>query len=785
MPGVEISAEERRATTNENGFYLLTVPASREITVEFTHSTLKKSSARIELKPNEDFEFNVVMTDKAEQLGMVTVTAGNRRRAQGITIIEPDVIRKIPGANAGVENILKTLPGVTSNNELSTQYAVRGGNYDENLVYVNEVEIYRPFLIRSGQQEGLSFTNTDMVQNVDFSAGGFQAKYGDKLSSVLDITYRRPTKFGMAAEASFLGGSVMAETASKNQKWSGIVGIRYRDNSLLVNSQETESNFRPTFADVQGLITFDASTRWQWSFIGNISQNKYNYRPLTRQTNFGTIDEPIALQIFYEGQEKDRYDTYFGALKSVFNVNENFTLKFIASGYHTLEQEYFDILAAYFLGEVDANIGSETFGDVTFSRAIGSQLNHARNDLDAMIFNGEVKGSHTVKSSQVEWGFKYTREDIRDRVVEWEVIDSAGFSLNPPVLDLPVNDQPYNPYIGPLVPYQNVRAKNMVNIDRYSGYVQWSRKSSIGNHEAWYNAGIRAHNWQVKTEDVTGKSQITFSPRAQFAIKPDWKRDMVFRISGGLYHQPPSYRELRDSLGSVRPDVKAQQSAHIVLSNDYSFRMWQRPFKFVSEAYYKFISDVNSYTLENVRIRYRANNDAEAFAYGLDFRLNGEFVPGTESWLSFGYMKTEENISNRGFIARPTDQRLKFGILFQDYMPNIPNVKAYLNLVYNTGLPGGSPSYADSYQYQTRLRDYRRADAGFSYILADAKSNRPEGHWLKSFKDLSVGLEIFNLFNNQNAITNTWVRDVYTKNQYGIPNYMTTRVFNLKLSARL
>ena len=785
VPGVEIRADERTTTTNENGFYLLTVPASREINVEYTHSTLKKSSARIELKPNEDFEFNVVMTDKAEQLGMVTVTAGNRRRAQGITVIEPDVIRKIPGANAGVENILKTLPGVTSNNELSTQYAVRGGNYDENLVYVNEVEIYRPFLIRSGQQEGLSFTNTDMVQNVDFSAGGFQAKYGDKLSSVLDITYRRPTQFGVAAEASFLGGSVMAETASKNQKWSGIVGVRYRDNSLLVNSQETESNFRPTFADVQALVTYDASTRWQWSFIGNISQNKYNYRPLTRQTNFGTIDEPIALQIFYEGQEKDRYDTYFGALKSVFNVNDNFTLKFIASGYHTLEQEYFDILAAYFLGEVDASIGSETFGDVTFSRAIGSQLNHARNDLDAMIFNGEVKGSHTIRSSQVEWGFKYTREDIRDRVVEWEVIDSAGFSLNPPVLDLPVNDQPYNPYIGPLVPYQNVRAKNMVNINRYSGYVQWSRKSSIGNHEAWYNAGVRAHNWQVMTDDVTGKPLITFSPRAQFAIKPDWKRDMVFRISGGLYHQPPSYRELRDSLGMVRPDVKAQQSAHIVLSNDYSFRMWQRPFKFVSEAYYKFISDVNSYTLENVRIRYRANNDAEAYAYGLDFRLNGEFVPGTESWLSFGYMKTEENISNRGFIARPTDQRLKFGILFQDYMPNIPNVKVYLNLVYNTGLPGGSPSYADSYQYQTRLRDYRRADAGFSYILADNKSNRADGHWLKSFKDLSIGLEIFNLFNNQNAITNTWVRDVYTKNQYGIPNYMTTRVFNLKLSARL
>ncbi len=785
VPGVDVRADDRFTSTNENGFYLVQVPAGREITVEFTHAVLKRSTARIQLRPNEDFEFNVVMTDKAEQLGMVTITAGNRRRAEGITMIEPDVVRKIPGANAGVENILKTLPGVSSNNELSTQYAVRGGNYDENLVYVNEVEIYRPFLIRSGQQEGLSFTNTDMVQNVDFSAGGFQAKYGDKLSSVLDITYRRPTRFGLMAEASLLGGSLTAETASRNQKWSGIVGLRYRDNSLLVNSQETESNFRPTFADVQAMVTFDASTRWQWSFIGNISQNKYNYKPLTRQTNFGTIDEPIALQVFYQGQEKDRYDTYFGALKSVFNVNDNFTLKFIASGYHTLEQEYFDILAVYFLGEVDASIGSETFGDVTFSRAIGSQLNHARNDLDALIVNSEVKGLHTVRSSQVEWGFKYTREDIRDRVVEWEVIDSAGFSLNPPVLDLPVNDQPYNPYTGPLVPYQNVRAKNLVNIDRFSGYVQWSRKSSIGNHQAWYNAGVRAHNWKVSAAGVTGKSQTTFSPRAQFAIKPDWNRDMVFRISGGLYHQPPSYRELRDSLGAVRPDVKAQQSAHLVLSNDYSFRMWERPFKFVSEAYYKFLSDVNSYTLENVRIRYRANNNAEAYAYGLDFRLNGEFVPGTESWLSFGYMRTEENIDNRGFIARPTDQRLKFGILFQDYMPNIPNVKVYLNLVYNTGLPGGSPSYADSYQYQTRLRDYRRADAGFSYILADSNRNRPDGHWLSKFRELSLGLEIFNLFNNQNAITNTWVRDVYTKNQYGIPNYMTTRVFNVKLSARL
>lgn len=784
VENVNIAFETKSTVTNSNGFYSLTVPANKKITLVFTHVSLKKTTATLELKTNEDFEFNVTMNEKAEQMGEVIVTANNRKRVQGITTIEPEVIRRIPGANAGIENILKTLPGVYSNNELSTQYAVRGGNYDENLVYVNEVEVYRPFLVRSGQQEGLSFTNTDLVQNVDFSAGGFQAKYGDKLSSVLDITYRRPTKFGIAAEGSLLGGSLAVDVVSKNQKWSAITGVRYRNNSLLVNSQQTETNFKPTFADVQTNVIYNASTKWQWSFLGNISQNKYNYQPLSRQTNFGTIDEPIALQVYYEGQEKDKYDTYFGAFKTTFKANDAFTLKFITSAYHTLEQEYFDIYAGYYLGEVDSNIGSETFGGVTFSRAIGTQLNHARNDLDALIVNAEVKGFHDLKKNQIEWGFKYTREDIRDRVVEWEVIDSAGFSLNPPIV-LPINQQPYHPYIGPLVPYQNVRALNFATVDRFSGYAQLNRKTKLGNHDIWLNLGARMHQWKVSSQTSEGKSQMEFSPRAQFAIKPDWEKDMVFRFSTGLYVQPPSYRELRDSTGTVLPNVKAQKSIHFVLSNDYSFKMWNRPFKLVTEAYYKILNDVNPYTLDNVRIRYEANNNAKAYAQGLDLRLNGEFVPGTESWFSFGYLKTEENIDNKGYIPRPTDQRLKFGILFQDYMPNLPSVKLYLNLVYNTGLPGGSPSYADPYVYQTRMRDYRRADVGFFKVFTDNNKNLPNGHWLKKFKDLSAGLEIFNLFNNLNAITNTWVRDVYTKNQYGIPNFMTTRVFNFKITARL
>ena len=784
VENVNISYQTKSTITNANGFYSLTVPANKKITLIFTHISLKKTTATLQLKTNEDFEFNVTMNDNAEQMGEVIVTAKNRKRIQGITTIEPEMIRKIPGANAGVENILKTLPGVYSNNELSTQYAVRGGNYDENLVYVNEVEVYRPFLVRSGQQEGLSFTNTDLVQNVDFSAGGFQSKYGDKLSSVLDITYRRPTKFGVSTEASLLGGSLAIDAVSKNQKWSAITGIRYRDNSLLVNSQQTETNFKPTFADLQTNIIYNASTKWQWSFFGNISQNKYNYQPISRQTNFGTINEPIALQVYYEGQEKDRYDTYFGAFKTTYKPSDNFTLKFITSAYHTLEQEYFDIFAGYYLGEVDANIGSETFGGVTFSRAIGTQLNHARNDLDALIVNAEVKGFHDIKKNQVEWGFKYTREDIRDRIVEWEVIDSAGFSINPPRLNLPINDQPYNPYIGPLVPFQNVRALNFATVDRLSGYAQLNRKIKVGNHDVWFNVGARMHQWKVNGANQVGKSQFEFSPRAQFAIKPDWEKDMVFRFSTGLYVQPPSYRELRDSNGSVIPNVKAQKSIHFVLSSDYSFKMWNRPFKLVSEAYYKILNNVNPYTLDNVRIRYAADNNAVAYAQGLDIRLNGEFVPGTESWFSFGYLKTEENIDNKGFISRPTDQTLKFGILFQDYMPNLPSVKLYLNLVYNTGLPGGSPSYADPYLYQNKMRDYRRADVGFFKVFTDNNKSLPSGHWLKKFKDLSAGMEIFNLFNNLNAITNTWVRDVYTKNQYGIPNYMTTRVFNFKITAK-
>ncbi|MEJ6791225.1 MAG: TonB-dependent receptor, partial [Lacinutrix sp.] len=517
-------------------------------------------------------------------------------------------------------------------------------------------------------------------------------------------------------------------------------------------------------------------------FLGNASLNRYNFQPLTRQTNFGTLDNPLALLVIYQGQERDSYQTLFGALEASYELNENVDLSLVASTYHTTEEEHFDILAQYRLGEVNSNIGDEDLGEVEFSEGIGGQLNHGRNDLDALITTVEHKGTANVEENEIKWSVKYTNEDIRDRLIEWEVIDSAGFSINPPGSG-GFNQEPYEPDTFPITAFQNVQARNNTQINRIQAYLQWSKRSTLGDADVWYNAGIRAHNWQVTDSNVTGDNQIVFSPRGQFAIKPNWKKDMLFRVSGGLYYQPPFYRELRDASGIVQPNVKAQKSIHLVLGNDYSFKMWNRPFKLTTEAYYKDLSDVNPYTVENVRIRYQANNNATAYAYGLDMRLNGEFVPGTESWFSFGYLKTEENINNRGSIARPTDQRLKFAALFQDYVPNLPNFKMYLNLVYNTGLPGGSPSYADKYQYQSRLPDYKRADIGFQFVVVDGKKQFGSG-WKKPFKELSFGFEIFNVFDVQNSITNTWVRDVYSKRQYAIPNYLTPRVFNVRTTMK-
>ena len=758
-------------TSNTNGFYSLQVQSNIDIQVIFQHIGYQNSIVKLKLNPGEIYELNPVINESEEQIAEVIVQANQQRVIKGMTALTPETIRNISGANAGVENLLMSLPGVNSNNELSTQYAVRGGNYDENLVYVNEIEVYRPQLIRSGQQEGLSFLNPDMIQQVQFSAGGFEASYGDKLSSVLDITYKSFSKNQTLLSLSRLGGNLSWSLGK--EKWSMITGLRYRDNGLLVDQKETETNFNPSFADLQTFITYAHSDQLFFNILGAFSVNTYRYEPLVRQTNFGTIEQPKALVVYYDGNEKDKYTAFTGALKTTWIPNNNNSYRLILSNHQTVENEHFDILAQYRLGDPNTSIGGDDLGEVTFTEGVGSQLTHGRNNYAAQIVDGKLRGKHIKGNHQLDWGIGYKREHIDDRLVEWEVVDSAGFSIRPPSGSIS-NDQPYNSFTGPLVPFTYVQATKQTQIQRMISFFQWSHRGLVGNTLYWLTAGIRGQRWQLDNE----KPKYIASPRMQFSFRPKNKDHVLYRFATGLYAQPPFYRELRSRNGQINPEVDAQKSIHLSLGNEYRFSMWDRPFLFQSELYYKHLDQLNAYTVENVRIRYDANNDTKGFVYGLDLRLHGEFVPGTESWISLGLMSTEENRNNRGYIPRPTDQRFKFAMLFQDYVPSMPFLKMNLNLVYNSGLPGGAPNYADPYDYGGRLRDYKRADLGIFYVVNDENKSR-----LPFVKDLMIGFEIFNVFDVQNAITMTWVRDVTSKSQFGIPNYMTPRVFNLKLSA--
>ena len=763
--------------TSESGYYELEVPSGEDFTLIISFLGYRQEEIELRLDPGERMEINRTLERTVQDLDEVTVLEQHDRNTT-ITRIDIKTLDMLPNVSGNIESILSTLPGVSSRNELSSQYSVRGGNFDENLVYVNDIEINRPFLVRSSQQEGMSFINPDMVSSIKFSAGGFEASYGDKMSSVLDIVYRRPYEFAGSVNASLLGGSLHLEGASRNRRFTHISGFRYRTTKYLLSSLETKGEYNPNFLDFQTLLSYRITPKWELSFLVNIANNRFHFMPETRRTDFGTYNNPLNLVIYYEGQEKDRFDAYTGALTLHFTPREEVSLKIIGSAYASVERENYDILGEYLINELDNRLDSETYGDSILNIGIGGMHDHARNDLNAFVYSVSHLGTHTKGRNTLKWGLKWRNERIHDQISEWEMIDSAGYSV---------------PYTGTeILLFNTVKSKNHLYSNRLNSFVQNTYTFNRDGVSYFLNAGIRGTYWDMNGE-------FLLSPRLTFSVRPDWERDVVFRLAGGYYFQPPFYKEMRYPDGTLNKSVEAQKSIHLVMGGDLVFMAWERPFKFTAEFYYKNLSNLIPYKLDNVRIQYAAENLARGYAVGLDMKIHGEFVPGAASWASLSFMKTEEDIIGDfyydengiriepGFYPRPTDQRVMAGIFFSDYFPRNPDYKVHLNLIFGTGLPF-SPPHIDRYDQVFRMPSYKRVDIGFSKVLKREGRTLKDGNPFRHFRSIWLSAEIFNLLGVRNTASYIWVKTVssqaYAPAAFAVPNYLTGRRFNIRLTAR-
>jgi hypothetical protein len=775
LVNISVQNKSNGVTSDIEGNFSIQISPNRSNIILFSFIGYQTEKIRIPmLKNGQNYSLNVVLKPSNTILEDIIVK-DKKSRKDNLSRIKTKHVQVLPGNNGGIEAILKTLPGVSSANELSSQYSVRGGNFDENLVYVNGIEVYRPFLIHSGQQEGLSFINSDMVGSILFSAGGFAAKYGDKMSSVLDITYKKPKENKGSISLSLLGGSAHYQGVSKNQRLNYILGFRNKTNQYLLNSLDTEADYKPNFSDFQTYINYKLDSDWEISFLGNISKNEYLMKPKNRQTDFGTFNEALRLTIFFEGQESDQYETFFGAFSSKYNPNTNLQLQFTTSAFKTFEQENFDILGEYWLYQLDNNLGSDDFGDVAFDRGVGKYINHARNSLDASVINFSHNGTLARNEIEVDWGIRVQKEEINDKISEWSLIDSAGYTLPHPQdsIGLPSNSNQQ------ITLFDVIKTDIQLSNWRNSGFIQFSKDYN----NLTLNAGTRSSFW-------TFNKELLLSPRASIALAPLWKKDIVFRLATGVYYQAPFYRELRYPDGTLNNNIKSQKSIHYVFGIDYLFYQWGRPFKFITELYYKNLSNLIPYKVDNVRIQYLAENNSNGYASGIDFKINGEFVSGVESWASLSIMKTEEDIVGDsyedingqliypGYIPRPTDQRVNFSLFFQDYIPGNLNYKMHLNMIYGSGLPFGPPK-SEKFEDILRIPDYRRVDIGFSAILK-SEGKKSKIKFLNFLESAWISAEVFNLLDINNTVSYLWVTDVSSR-QYAVPNYLTSRQLNFKL----
>ncbi len=796
LPGVSVTllGKNTGVLTSDSGTFSISIASEKAIALTFTHTGFITNQKNFYLSPGETEHIIIRMERIGKTLETVVITEERERRENSLVKINPKNAITLPSTTGGVEALIKTLVG--SNNELSSQYNVRGGNYDENLVYINDFEIYRPYLVSSGQQEGLSFINPELTKNVNFYTGGFQSKYGDKMSSVLDIQYKKPIAFAGSAYISLLEQGFHLEGAARKNAVTYLIAIRNKSNRNLLSNQPTQGAYIPSASDIQGYITYKLSSKIQLELLGILSASRFTYYPesvkKTTSVFSPLFSANLGLDTYFEGQEKDRYSTSMIAATLIHSPNRNLKLKWMFSRFKDAEKENYDIGGAYLFGDRDFDNSSSTFGQIVNPLGAGYYQNYARNELNIEVWNANHKGSFDKGKHFIQWGNSMEITKINDKLKQWEYQDSAGYSL------------PFNP--AALILYNSLNSTADLSIQKYSGYLQDNIHFLRSKNDITLQVGLR-YNYNSLNKE------FLISPRIQASWKPKWKNDVVFKTAAGIYNQPPFYRELRKYDGAINTNIKAQKSVQFIAGMDYNFKGPDgRPFRLTAEAYYKSIWDLVPYDIDNVKIKYLGDNNAKAYTTGLELRLFGELVKDAESWLSIGFMRSREDLNNDyfyqyknasgeiihagttdqqvtdsvknnvGWLRRPTDRLITAGLYLEDYLSTNKNFKVHLNLLYGSNM---------SYNIPNSVRDrngliidpYIRVDMGFSALLLSEKSLRRSHSPFKSFENIWASFEIFNLINRANIISFQLIKD-FSNAVYAIPNRLTPRLINFKLVAK-
>ncbi len=795
LPRVSVTILGRQSgiITSDSGTFRVQVPAERAFALVFSYSGYRDEQRNFYLSTNEEEHLTVKMQPGGKVLNPVVINNDKERTETGLIRINPKNTTTLPSATGGVEGLIKILVG--SNNELTSQYSVRGGNYDENLIYINDFEIYRPYLVRNGQQEGLSFINPELSKNISFYNGGFQARYGDKISSVLDIQYKKPSSFAGSAYVSLLEQGFHLESSSKNDKLTFLLGVRSKTNKDLLSSQEVKGNYVPSSSDLQAYLTYRLTRKLQLEALGIVSGSKFTLIPESAQKSSAVFSPlftaDLALDIYFEGQEKDNYNTNLVGLSLIQFINKRIKLKWMVSHFGDKENENFDITGAYLFGERNFDKSSSAYGQITNPLGAGLYQDYARNGLTIDVYNVSHKGTYDIGKHFIQWGAGVDHTIIHDKLNEWEYQDSAEYSL------------PYNP--NQLNLSSVLKSKENLLVDKYNGYVQDNLRLGDSVRNVTLEAGIRFNYNSLNKEFLV-------SPRAQVSYKPEWKRDIVFKAAAGIYDQPPFYREMRRYDGTINTALKSQKSWQVVAGFDYNIAAANKPMRITTEAYYKSLWDVDIYDIDNVRIRYYGNNNATAYAAGIETRLYTELVKDAESWFSISIGRTKEKIDNdyyytylnaagqqitsqtqdqvvadsvkneMGWVRRPTDRLLTLGLFLQDYLTTNKNFKVHFSLIYGSNMPYNIPGSV-KYRNALIIEPYIRADIGFSALLLSDKSLRRSHSPFRGFDNIWASLEVFNLIDRANVISYQLIKD-FANDTFTIPNRLTPRLVNFKLLAR-